>query len=382
MSGIRVFIVDDTAVVRRLLTQILEEESDIEVVGTATNGAEALQRLARVEPDVVVLDIEMPDMNGLEMLRALRASGSSLPVLVFSSVTERGAMVTIDALLLGANDYVTKPSMLGSASAAREHIRLALLPRLRQLLGRPLPATPPVAAPQPAERTPRQLPQAEVRSPRLFALPDLPPGQIDVVVIGVSTGGPNALSELIPALPAALPVPVLIVQHMPAFFTRALARRLDVVSPLTVLECDAWRRLEPGQVVLATGGRHMVLQRDGDVVWARPDDAPPENFCRPAADVLFRSAVEAYGARVLALVMTGMGQDGEAGSRAVRERGGHVLAQDRASSVVWGMPAAVTQAGLANRVLPLSEMAAEIVERAGVGRPWFEAAMVQKRTEA
>lgn len=384
MSGIRVFIVDDTAVVRRLLTQILEEESDIEVVGTATNGAEALQRLARVEPDVVVLDIEMPDMNGLDMLRALRASGSALPVLVFSSVTERGAMVTIDALLLGANDYVTKPSMLGSASAAREHIRLALLPRLRQLLGRPLPATPPQAgAPSVTmSLSVQRPPETEIRRPPAFTLPDLPPGQIDVVVIGVSTGGPNALSELIPALPQELPVPVLIVQHMPAFFTRALARRLDVVSLVTVLECDAWRRLEAGQVVLATGGRHMVLQRDGDAVWARPDDAPPENFCRPAADVLFRSAVEAYGARVLALVMTGMGQDGEAGSRAVRERGGHVLAQDRASSVVWGMPAAVTQAGLANRVLPLSEMAAEIVARAGVGRPWFEAAMARKRTDA
>jgi two-component system chemotaxis response regulator CheB len=367
MSGIRVFIVDDTAVVRRLLTQILEEESDIAVVGTATNGAEALQRLARVEPDVVVLDIEMPDMNGLEMLRQLRASGSVLPVLVFSSVTERGAMVTIDALLLGANDYVTKPSMLGSASAAREHIRQALLPRLRQLLGRPAPAAVPLPVQMQRE--------TEVRRPTAFRMPDLPPGQIDVVVIGVSTGGPNALSELIPALPAALPVPVLIVQHMPAFFTRALARRLDVVAPLAVLECDAWRRLEPGQVVLATGGRHMVLQRDGDSVWARPDDAPPENFCRPAADVLFRSAAEVYGARVLALVLTGMGQDGEAGSRTIRDHGGHVVAQDRASSVVWGMPAAVTQAGLANRVLPLSEMAAEIIARASVGRPWFEAAM-------
>lgn len=377
MSGIRVLIVDDTAVVRRLLTQILEEESDIEVVGTASNGVEALQRLPRVTPDVIVLDIEMPDMNGLEMLRNLRASGSTLPVLVFSTVTERGAMVTIDALLLGANDYVTKPSMLGSASAAREHIRQALLPRLRQLLGKQPPQKTGAAAPG---NMPRDFPRefsrgVPVEKAAAFALPDLPPGQIDVVVIGVSTGGPNALSELIPALPAGLPVPILVVQHMPAFFTRALARRLDVASALTVSECDTWRRLEPGQVVLATGGRHMVLHRDGDAVWACPDDAAPENFCRPAADVLFRSAVETYGARVLGLVLTGMGQDGEAGSRAIRDRGGHVLAQDQASSVVWGMPAAVAQAGLANRVLPLADMAGEIIERVCVGRSWFQASL-------
>ncbi|MDP2227972.1 MAG: chemotaxis response regulator protein-glutamate methylesterase [Moraxellaceae bacterium] len=367
MTPVRVFIVDDTAVVRRLLTQILEEERDMLVVGTAANGAEAMQRLPRVEPDIVILDIEMPDMNGLEMLKVLRASGSALPVLVFSTVTERGAMVTIDALLLGANDYVTKPSMLGSAAAAREHIRQMLVPRLRQLLGR----QPPVPTPSPSSAPS----SAPVRlSPLLRGhLPDLPPGPVDVVVIGVSTGGPNALSELMPRLPANLPVPLLVVQHMPAFFTRALALRLDAVSALQVCECTAPLRLEPGRVVLATGGRHMVIEREGDDVLARPDDAPAENFCRPAADVLFRSAVESYGARVLGIVLTGMGQDGEAGSRAIRERGGHVLVQDRASCVVWGMPAAVEQAGLASKVVPLAEMAAEIVARVSVSRPWYEA---------
>lgn len=360
MTRIRVFIVDDMAVVRRLLTQILEEESDIEVVGTAANGAEALQRLPRVQPDVVILDIEMPDMNGLEMLRELRGSGSALPVLVFSSVTERGAMVTIDALMLGANDYVTKPSMLGSASAARDHIRAALLPRLRQLLGRQ----------PPQGEAPRvYLPVA----PAAFRMPDVPAGQVDVVVIGVSTGGPNALSDILPRLPAALPVPVLVVQHMPAFFTRALARRLDQISALRVDECTERRQVRPGEVLLATGGRHMVLKRENDVVWACPDDAPPENFCRPAADALFRSAVQVFGPRVLGIVLTGMGQDGEAGSRAIRDHGGQVVVQDRATSVVWGMPAAVEQAGLANRVLPLADIPAEIMARIGVCRPWFDA---------
>lgn len=367
MSAIRVFIVDDTAVVRRILSQILEEESDIEVAGMAANGGEALQRIPRVSPDVIVLDIEMPDMNGLDMLRELRASGSELPVLVFSSLTERGAMVTIEALLLGANDYVLKPSMLGSPGAAREHIRSALVPRLRQLLGRKsvLPVKPAVRSPVPESR------------PVVLRLPELTPGQVDVVVIAVSTGGPNALSELLPQLPADLPVPVFIVQHMPAFFTRALAQRLKRISQVDVVECVAHLRAKPGQVVLATGGRHLLLWRDGDAVWARPDDGEPENFCRPAADVLFRSAVDAYGSRVLGVVMTGMGQDGERGSRCIRENGGQVIVQDRASSVVWGMPAAVQEAGLANAVLPLSELAAEIIRRLAVCRPWFNKADAQ-----
>lgn len=346
---------------RRVLSQILEEESDIEVAGMAANGKEALQRIPRVSPDVIVLDIEMPDMNGLDMLRELRASGSLLPVLVFSSLTERGAMVTIEALLLGANDYVLKPSMLGSASAAREHIRSALIPRLRQLLGRKAAVQMPVVVPKP-----------EISEKLLtFRMPDLSPGQVDVVVIAVSTGGPNALSELLPSLPADLPVPVFIVQHMPAFFTRALAQRLKRISQVDVVECVSHMRAKPGQVTLATGGRHLVLWRDGDAVWARPDDGEPENFCRPAADVLFRSAVEAYGSRVLGVVMTGMGQDGERGSRRIRESGGQVIVQDQASSVVWGMPAAVQQAGLANAVFPLSGLAAEITRRIAVCRPWF-----------
>lgn len=367
MSALRVFLVDDTAVVRRVLSQILEEESDIEVVGMASNGNEALQRIPRVSPDVVVLDIEMPEMNGLDMLREFRASGATLPVLVFSSLTERGAMVTIEALLLGANDYVLKPSMLGSTAAAREHIRATLIPRLRQLLGR----NTPVATPAAAVHKPVSLPGT-------FHFPELSPGQVDVVVIGVSTGGPNALSELLPQLPADLPVPVFIVQHMPAFFTRALAQRLQRISAVDVVECSAHLRVKPGQVVLAAGGRHMVLCREGDAVWVRPDDAEPENFCRPAVDVLFRSASAVYGLRVLGVVMTGMGQDGEQGARCIREAGGQVIVQDQASSVVWGMPAAVQNAGLANAVVPLADMSAEILQRLAVCRPWFNKMPVEK----
>lgn len=360
MSLIQVFLVDDTAVIRRVLTQILEEESDIAIAGTASNGIEALQRIPRVSPDLIVLDVEMPGMGGLEMLRELRASGSTLPVLLFSSVTERGAMVTIEALLLGANDYVTKPSMLGSAAAARDHIRANLVPRIRHLVGRkaPVRVLPAVAVPRVSTSATR------------VPLPMLPT-PVDAVVIGVSTGGPNALSELIPALAATLPVPVFVVQHMPVIFTRALAQRLDKLAPLAVHECVGESLVSPGDVWLAQGGLHMEVVREGGTVRVRPAFGEPENFCRPAADVLFRSAAAVYGHRLLGVVMTGMGQDGLEGARSICAAGGQVIVQDELSSVVWGMPGSVHEAGLANAVLPLDALAGEIMSRVAVGRPWF-----------
>ncbi len=358
---IRVLLVDDTAVVKRILSQILEEEPDIVVAGTASNGLEALQKLPRLSPDLIILDVEMPGMGGLDMLRELRKSGSTIPVLLFSSITERGAMVTVEALLLGANDYVTKPTMLGSIAAAREHIRSHLLPRVRALLkGQRLPLSVPLEAASPAVPSPRR------------PILNVAAGLVDAVVIAVSTGGPNALGDLIPALPEDFPVPVFIVQHMPAFFTRALAQRLDREAALSVAECDRPREASEAQVWLAAGGYHMVLAREGAAVQLRPDLSEPENFCRPSADVLFRSAVQVYGSRVLGVVMTGMGQDGGLGSRAIREAGGHVIVQDEASSVVWGMPGYVCQEGLANKVLPLNDLAHEIQQRVAYGRPWFK----------
>lgn len=363
MTPIRVMIVDDTSAVRRVLTQVLEEESDISVVGTAYNGHEALEKLPRLTPDILLLDIEMPGMSGLELLRELRTAQSTLPVLLFSSLTERGAMVTIEALLLGARDYVTKPSMLGSAGAARDYIRRQVVPRLRDILGRGLPrAAPPGKTP----------PVAAAPYPPIRLVPPGEPAQpVDAVVIAVSTGGPNALSEVIPALPGDLPVPVFIVQHMPTFFTQALARRLDQLSPLRVLECTQAAMVNAGEVWLAQGGVHMAVERRGDDTWVVPNDGEPENFCRPSADVLFRSAVTAFGGRLLGVVMTGMGNDGMAGCRAIRGAGGQVIVQDRETSVVWGMPSSVAEAGLAHQVLPLSGLAGEIVRRIGATRPWY-----------
>lgn len=364
MSPVRVFLVDDTAVVRRILVQILEEDPEIVVVGTAPDGAEGLRRLPRVDVDVVVLDVEMPGMGGLEMLAELRRIDRDLPVIVFSSLTERGAMVTIEALSLGASDYVTKPAMTGSAGAARDYVKASLLPKIRVLglrartrsqpsrapVLRAVPAPPPVVV---------DAPPAAVRRQR-----------IDAVVIGVSTGGPNALSDIVPQLPADLPVPVFVVQHMPAIFTRALAQRLDTHCALTVSECDEPTAVRDGRLLLAAGGYHLRLSRNGAAVWARPDLADPVNFCRPSVDVLFQSAAEVYGANLLGVVMTGMGHDGLEGARAIHARGGQVFVQDEPSSVVWGMPGAVHAAGLADCALPLADIAAEISQRISVGRAW------------
>lgn len=364
MSPIRVMVVDDTSAVRRVLTQVLEEESDITVVGTASNGREALERIPRLAPDILLLDIEMPGMSGLELLRELRGNASTLPVLLFSSLTERGAMVTIEALLLGARDYVTKPSMLGSPGAARDYIRQQVVRRLRDILGR--------TATAPASPLPAPVRRAS-SLPSWSATPSALPSQpIDAVVIAVSTGGPNALSELIAALPGNLPVPVLIVQHMPPFFTQALARRLDQLTALHVQECIEAAPARAGQVWLAQGGMHMVVRQQGDENWVGPDDGEPENFCRPSADVLFRSAVAAFGGRLLGVVMTGMGNDGLAGCGLIRQAGGQVIVQDRESSVVWGMPSCVAEAGLAQQVLPLAGLAPEIVRRVEAGRPWYQ----------
>ena len=347
MGKIRILVVDDAVVVRRMLTEVLAGDPMLEVVGTAPNGRIALSKITQVNPDLMVMDIEMPELDGLGTLAELRKTHSRLPVIMFSTLTERGATATLEALALGANDYVTKPANVGSVAEGMQRIRDQLIPKIKALCGRttlPAPSGPPVLA------RPR---------PTVFA----PGGRVDVLTIGVSTGGPNALAALLPTLPADLPVPVLIVQHMPPVFTKLLANRLDSQSAVRVKEGAAGDEVRPGQVYIAPGDYHMVVAREGTTVRLRLNQAPPENSCRPAADVLFRSVVDVYGGGTLAVVMTGMGQDGLRGCEPVREAGGQILAQDEATSVVWGMPGFVARAGLADGVLPLGELGAEVVRR-------------------
>ena len=345
---IRVLVVDDAVVVRRLLTTILESDPAIEVVGTAANGKIALSKLGQLRPDAVVLDVEMPVMDGLETLREIRKRNATVPVIMFSTLTERGAATTLDALALGASDYVTKPANVGSVREAQERIRRELIPKLKGLCGWESPVSRPPTRQRPAVGRRRE--------------------RIEVVVIGVSTGGPNALAQVIPALPGDFPVPVLIVQHMPPVFTRLLAERLDARGSLRVREGEDGTPLKPRSVWIAPGDYHMAVVRKANGYELRLNQEPPVNFCRPAVDVLFESAAQSFGPGVLAVVLTGMGHDGTRGCEEIKLRGGQVIAQDEASSVVWGMPGSVVRSGLADRVLPLAQIPEEIVRRVAQSR--------------
>lgn len=371
MSKIRVLIVDDAVVFRRVVADELSADPALEVVGTAANGKIALAKLTQVNPDIVILDIEMPEMDGLTALRELRKTHPKLPVIMFSSLTERGASATLDALALGATDYFAKPSA-GGPEASLKVIREELVPEIKALCAPRTPPTPTGAAGTTSGE--RRAVTGAVEAPRPAGTVGLSGGErravsrVDVVAVATSTGGPNALTALFAGLPADLPVPVVIVQHMPPMFTRLLAERLAAQFPFRVEEGRSGGVLQPGQVWIAPGDYHMTVTRDAAGARVGLNQDPHENSCRPAADVLFRSVAQAFGPAALAVVLTGMGQDGLRGCEAVRKVGGQVLVQDEASSVVWGMPGFVAKAGLADRVLPLALVGPEIVRRVRIGR--------------
>jgi len=354
---IKVLVVDDSTVIRRLLTDALSSDPHIEVVGIAANGKIALAKIPQLNPDIITLDIEMPEMDGLATLVELRKLYAKLPVIMFSTLTQRGAEATMDALSRGATDYVTKPANVGSVTAAIQNVKNELIPRIKAFC--PLIAPPSPVAPI-IHRAPGATGSTPIAAPRR--------GRIDVIAIGVSTGGPNALQAVIPALPATLPAPIVIVQHMPPLFTKHLADRLNNLSNLRVCEAQDGDIVTAGGVWIAPGDFHMVTVREGNAIRIRLNKETPENSCRPAVDVLFRSVATVYGTNVLGVVLTGMGQDGARGCGDIRTRGGRTIAQDAATSVVWGMPGAVVNAGLADKVVPLGNIAHEIIQETQVGR--------------
>ena len=345
MPKVRALVVDDAVVMRRLLTEALQRDPMIEVAGTAANGRIALQKLTQINPDIITLDVEMPEMDGLATLRELRKTFPRLPVIMFSTLTQRGASATLDALAAGASDYLTKPTDVSDVESAISQLERELLPKVRALCSQ-------IYSPPPAVSLPPR------SGPRRASAP------VDLVCIGTSTGGPNALVDLFNSFPAAPPVPLAIVQHMPPMFTGMLAERLNALpGPVRCKEVADGDLLEPGRAYLAPGGWHLALQRTtAGRFCARLLDSPAENSCRPAVDVLFRTAAN-LPAAVLGVVMTGMGQDGLRGCEHVLEHVGQVLVQDQATSVIWGMPGAVAQAGLAHAMLPLPELAPEIIRR-------------------
>jgi two-component system, chemotaxis family, protein-glutamate methylesterase/glutaminase len=348
MAKIRVLTVDDSVVIRRLLSDILSADPDIEVAGYASNGRLALAKIPQLNPDLITLDIEMPELDGLETLTELRKTYPKLPVIMFSTLTERGAEATLEALSRGATDYVAKPANVGSVSAGMQSVREQLIPKIKALCPGLLPK--PVTYPSKSSVT------------TTFARPAArKPQRCDVVVIGSSTGGPQALTSVLKQLPRDFPVPIIVVQHMPPVFTRNLAMRLDQECAVSVVEAAGGESLEPGHVLIAPGDFHLEIHRQGLAVKTILQQGPPENSCRPAVDVMFRSAAKVYGSGCLGVVLTGMGQDGLRGTQSIVDAGGSVLAQDEESSVVWGMPRAVAEAGLTTAVLPLSSIPHELV---------------------
>ncbi len=348
---IRALVVDDSVIIRRLVTHALGEDPQVEVVGSAANGAIALKMIPLVRPHVVTLDIEMPEMDGLETLRNIRKLYPELIVIMFSTLSERGAAVTLEALTLGANDYVTKAANSGSLDQSMARLRGELVPKFKQffLLG----AEP---APPPVVRSPLTIgaagaPKLPVFKPRIAC---------QAVAIGVSTGGPPALATLMPMIPPDFRQPIFIVQHMPPVFTRLLAERLQTLTKLRVREAAEGMVVEPGNVYIAPGDYHMKIIRKGTSIVVTLDQAEQENSCRPAVDVLFRSVADVYGGGAMAVILTGMGRDGLRGIERMRAQGSYVVAQDEASSVVWGMPGAVVTAGLADSVVDLKCVVPEI----------------------
>ena len=356
---IRVMVVDDSVVVRGLVSRWIEEEPGLAVAASLRNGRDAVDHLERVDPDVVILDIEMPELDGISALPLMLAKKRDLVVIMASTLTRHNAEISLKALSLGAADYIPKPEtnrgVTTSASFRRE-----LIEKIRELGGRrkrrrpprtPAPAAP---APQPALRAPE--PSAPVRL-RPFA-----PTPPRVLVIGSSTGGPQALTSVLSNLRGLIPrVPVLITQHMPPTFTTILAEHIARAAGCPAHEGIDGEPVVAGTIYVAPGGKHMqAVKREGGVFIAL-DDGPLVNYCKPAVDPLFRSAARTWGSAVLALVLTGMGSDGAKGGAEIIAQGGSVIAQDEASSVVWGMPGAAAHAGICSAVLPLDQIAPKIV---------------------
>ena len=351
---IRVLVVDDSTAMRRVVAAVLRSDPGIEIVGQAEDGLQGLELIETVKPDVVTLDVEMPRLDGLETLKRIRARHPRLPVVMFSSLTEQGAATTVTALTNGASDYVQKPAGGGAVSASMDAVRSELLPKVRALGARALTRvdTGSTSVESTAAASPTGAGEKARRRPP------------EIVAIGCSTGGPDALSVVLRDLPADLGVPVVVVQHMPAVFTTLLAERLSRVSPLPVREAVDGEQPSARQVTIAPGDYHLRVSRRAGRPRLHLDQEPPVHFCRPAVDPLLTSVAEAYGPRSLSIVLTGMGVDGAEGARAAQAAGGIVLAQDEASSVVWGMPGAVVGAGAADEVIPLSSVAARITQLA------------------
>ncbi len=351
---VRVMLVDDSAVVRGLLQRWLDADGWFEVAGVCPNGAAAVRRVVDINPDVIVLDVEMPEMDGITALPKLVAAVPHARIIMASTLTRRNADVTLKALELGAHDYIAKPE--ASSSLASDEYRNSLLEKIR-VLGRASRADRPAGS-QTRAAAPTHTTTAKAE--RVFTTRPWTPFKPQVLAIGSSTGGPQALRQLIAEFKGPLSVPVLIVQHMPKMFTTILAEHLDKLGAGKCVEAENGMPLLSGRIYLAPGDYHMTVKKSGTAAVLQLDQNAAENFCRPAVDPLFRSVADVFGDKALGLILTGMGHDGLAGAKDLIAKGGQLMAQDEASSVVWGMPGAVAEAGVCGAVKPLNDLSKTI----------------------
>lgn len=367
MPKLRLLVVDDTIVYRKIVSDILAELPGVEVVGTAANGKIALAKMASLQPDLITLDIEMPEMNGIEVLSRMRDTPMNIGAIVLSTLTRQGGNLTIKALELGAFDFIPKPD-LGTMARNKAEVKAALAPMIRAyarsreiktILSGDRSKSAPAAKKQHRPPLPAK---GRTVAERMRDITDRK-SKSEIVVVGISTGGPSALAKMIPEFPANIGVPILIAQHMPPIFTESMAKSLNAKAALTVKEARDGDLLEPNTVLIAPGGKQMKVTAGADASQriVRITDDPPENSCKPSADYLFRSVARLFGDRATGVIMTGMGADGKLGAQMMKQARAFIIAQDEASSTVFGMPKEIIDTGTADLVVPLHRMARQII---------------------
>ena len=365
-AKLKVLIVDDTIVYRKIVSDVLAEIPFVEVVGSAHNGKAALARITALKPDLLTLDIEMPEMNGIKVLEELQRRGSNVGAVMLSTLTSEGGELTMKALELGAFDFITKPSA-GTMSENRQAIKDALAPILKGFM-RSHSIHSILYGKTPAKTfkkfVPTPTPSKPIDQPHRIRKPSVIKSRSEIVAIGISTGGPKALAEMLPQLPNNIGVPILIVQHMPPVFTQSLAHSLNLKCQIQIKEAAHGESIEPNIAYIAPGGKHMKIEAgsNGKKRVIKITDDPPENSCKPSVDYLFRSVADHYVGRATGVIMTGMGSDGTKGLQQMKESGATIIAQNEATCVVFGMPKIPIESGLADIVAPLNRIASEIIK--------------------